>query len=95
MKLQKLIIILSSLIAVLGLTACGNGGSDASFSDGEQKIDIDINCTTPAQVETYINLYSGDTIVKKEDNTSISTYHDTNGTKKVCLVSGSAYILRK
>ena len=91
--------ILSLSIITLLFSACGGGGgSDASFSNAEQKIDINETCiTTPtsSDISNYITLESGDTIIKDADNTVISTYHDVNGTKKVCLVSGSAYILRK
>jgi hypothetical protein len=63
----------------------------------KQYIDIDVNCTVaPNQttINTYIPVYSGDVIVKDDDNTSI-IYHDINGTKKVCLVSGSAHIIKQ
>lgn len=93
-KAIKSTIILS--IITLSMTACG-GGSDASFSNAQKKIDINISCiTTPSSldIDSYITLISADTIVKAEDNTTIKTYHDVNENKKVCLVSGSAYILR-
>ena len=86
--------ILSIAIAVT-FTACGNdGGNDASFSNAQTKDSIDVNCTTPATINTYLDLYSGDTIVKIDENASISIYHDINGTKKVCKETGSSYILR-
>ena len=67
----------------------------ACSDDAKQKIPINVNCTTPATINSYISLYSGDVLVKVEDNTTIETYHNTDGTKKVCLVSGNAYISRK
>jgi hypothetical protein len=86
-----------SLLTLLSLsfTACGGGSDDASFANSETLIDVDVNCTTPATISTYITVNSGDVIVKKEDNTTISIYHDVNGTKKVCLESGSAYIIQQ
>lgn len=81
----------------LFFAACGGGGDSASFdgnSTGNQ-IDINVTCTTPATISSYIALVSGDVIVQTGSNTTIETYHDINGDKRVCLVSGSAYILRK
>ncbi len=82
-------------LATLSFTACGGGGDDASFANSETIIDIDVNCTTPATISTYITVNSGDVIVKDDENTTISIYHDINNTKKVCLVSGLAHIIRK
>ncbi len=98
MKLKNILkLAFVSTFAITSFTACGGGGSDGSFSDSETKIDITIACkTTPSatEIDSYITLNSGDTIVKTTPSTTISTYHDTNDVKKVCLVSGSAYILR-
>ena len=91
---MKNIIALSLLGTLVVLfTACG-GGSDAHFRNANI-IPIDVNCTTPATISTYITLQSDDVIVKEENNTTISIYHDINLNKKVCLVSGKAYIIRK
>lgn len=99
MKLKNILkLTLISTFAITSFTACGGGGSAGSFSDSETKIDITIACkTTPSaiDIDNYITLNTGDTIVKTTPSTTISTYHDTSGVKKVCLVSGSAYILRK
>lgn len=87
-------------LLTLSFTACGGGGDDASFKNSETMIPIDINCstTTPpdaADILNYITVNSGDVIVKEEENTTISIYHDINGTKKVCLVNGLAHIIRQ
>jgi len=95
LTITKLTVI--SIFTTILFTSCDGGGSDASFSNGEQKDDISIDCvTTPnsSNIDTYIDLYSGDTIVKIDENASISIYHDINGTKKVCKETGSSYILR-
>jgi len=73
---------------------CSGGGGDASFSTGQTIVPVDVNCTTPATLATYITLQSGDAIVKDENATVVKIYHDTNGTKKVCLDSGAAHIVR-
>ncbi len=85
-------------LATLSFTACGGGSDDASFANSETLIDITIPCqTTPTttDIANYITVSSGDVIVKDDDNTTISIYHDINNTKKVCLVSGLAHIIRK
>ena len=93
---NKILLLILTFITSISFIACG--GSDASFSDSETKVDITIPCiTTPTatDIANYITLNSGDTIVQTTTtNTVISTYHDTDGVKKVCLVSGSAYILK-
>ena len=99
-KNNKIKIATLSLLTLLSLsfTACGGGSDDASFANSETLIDVDVNCTTTpnaTDISNYITVNSGDVIVKKEDNTTISIYHDVNGTKKVCLESGSAYIIQQ
>jgi len=99
MKFNKIISILIITILTFSFIAC-DGKSDASFSNDENNessetlINIDVNCTTPATVSEYITLNSGDLIVE-DDSAVVNIYHDANETKKVCLVSGTAHILRK
>ena len=59
-----------------------------------EKIAIDVKCTTPPTIDEYTELLKGDAIVKSEDNTTVSIYHDENRKKKVCLDYGEAYIER-
>ena len=87
-----------SLLTLLAFTfnACG-GGSGGSFTNSQNAIAIDVPCTTPATIDDYIKLESGDTISIASGTPTIVTYHDANGTKRVCLdasSSGSANILR-
>lgn len=98
---KNLILTIVTIIAVSVFSGCGNtdeGHFDSSSSTNNNSntitIAIDVACTTPATISSYIELKSGDTIVKNSDGTSIETYHDANGAKKVCLVSGSASIVR-
>lgn len=89
-----------ALLLTTGFSACSD---NASFTNettqnavqaAQQRIAVDVNCSTPAIVDDYIALQSGDTITKEESNTSIITYHDVNGIKKVCLNYGKATIVR-
>ena len=86
--MRHIYLIISSIALTLLLSACEGGGSDSFFLNSETKITIP-NC------ETYENILTGDTIIQDENNTSIKTVFDINGNKKVCTLTGSAYILRK
>jgi len=86
--------ILLTTIALLGITACN------STSSGKQSIEITAKCNNN-DTSSYQLLQSGDIVSKPEtlhDGSAsapeIKVIHLENGTKKVCLVSGSAVILR-
>ena len=91
-------IILSALLAI-SFSAC----SESHFKEAETIVNIDIACKVDANstdISEYITMFSSDALVKAEDanssiETVVSTYHDANGTKKVCLVSGKAYLVRQ
>ena len=85
MKHIKLLINIT-LIALF-LSACGDDGK-GSFDTGSQQI-------TVTSCETYITLQSNDLLVKDTANTSVKIVHDGNNNKKVCVVSGSAHIIRE
>lgn len=94
-KLAKL-----SLLTLLSLSfsACGGGGDSSSFENSETITDITTVCvTTPTStdISSYITLNSEDVIIKDSNDAVISIYHDTDGTKKVCLVSGTAHIVQQ
>ena len=61
-------------------------------------IDIDVHCEekqTPSTMQNYITTFTGDTIIKDTENTKISLFINSNNEKKVCLVNGSAHIIRE
>lgn len=93
-NLIKSIIILSIII---GFSACGGGGDDASFKNSEERIQIeDCNSTTVVTIPAdYTTMQSGDVLVQEATNTTVTTYHDVNNTKKVCTQSGIAFLIRK
>ena len=93
---NKIVSVSSLILLSITLSACG-GGSGGSFTNSQNVIAIDVECVTPSAIETYIKLESGDTISIASGTPTIVTYHDTNGTKRVCLdstSSGTANILR-
>ncbi|MFK2823125.1 hypothetical protein ACOJTA_09455 [Malaciobacter sp. WC5094] len=97
--MKKIYSIVLLIAVALGFTACGGGGgSSSSFKNAI--VDINVTCVaSPSSndFDTYITLYSGDKIVNDEPGTQVTTYHNINGEKKVCLVanSGKAHIVRK
>jgi len=87
-------IITTGLIAIVLLSGCSD---QAEFENAQTLVPISINCVTAPtanDISTYIDMQSGDILVQDGDNTSVKTYHDQNGTKKICLVSGSAHLIR-
>jgi len=91
----KLSITIMTFITALFFSACGGGGDDGHFRNADSKITI-VDCNVSnTTVLDYTPMLSGDVLVNQTDNTSVETYHDINGTKKVCTVSGVAYLIRK
>lgn len=91
-------IIKSTLISaiIVFFTACGGG--DGSFFNAYEKVNIDVSCVNDpdsTDIDTYITILSGDTLVKENNNTTVSIYHDINNLKKICISTGSAYLLRR
>lgn len=80
-------IILTTTTLVLLLSACGGDGK-GRFDTGNEKVIVS-NC------ETYITIQVDDLLVKDSTNTTIKIVHDANDTKQVCVVSGSAHIIRE
>ena len=62
--------------------------------DTQEKISIDIECSS-ATVDEYLSLQKGDILRKEEKNTTIKTYQNSSGVKKVCIISGKAVIIRE
>ncbi|QOY50964.1 hypothetical protein [Candidatus Sulfurimonas baltica] len=95
--MKNTISIMTLVLITIGFNACSGEGGDASFANGETIIPITIACeTTPTatDIDNYETLLSADAIVKDDDNTTVSIYHDIDGNKKICLVSGVAHIVR-
>ncbi len=94
-----------TLIAI-SFIACGSSSSVKSSSsnsnntttivneDSFEKINIDVNCTSPDKIADYIALKSGDQLIKDEEDSNITILHDQEGIKKVCLQSGKVHIRR-
>ena len=86
--MKNIYLIISSITLALLLSACGGGGSEGSFNNSETLITI-------PSCEIYEDIITGDTIIQDQNNTSIKTVFNIDGTKKVCVLTGSAHIIRK
>lgn len=94
--MRNIYLILNITLLSLFFISCGGGGggssSDASFDTGDIKINVLI-CNESAPV--YTDIKKGDLLVKQTDSTIVQIVHDSDDNKKVCVVSGSAHLLRK
>ena len=88
--MRNIYLILISTLTALILSACGGGGSDASFSEAQTK-DYIVDCNTTTPVYTQID--EGDTLVK-EGSATVEIIHDSNNDKQVCTLSGIAYLIK-
>jgi len=88
--MKKIILIVSSLLIALLFSACGGGDGEGNFDTGEQKIDI-VKCDT----NTSTVIVTNDLLVKDDSNTTVKIVHDANGTKTICVLTGSAHLIRE
>jgi hypothetical protein len=86
--------LLIATLTAISFTACGNDPIEGFDGNSYEKIAIDVNCTTLNTIDEYITLKSGDQIIKDEEDSNITIFHDENGVKKICLQSGKAHINR-
>lgn len=93
--MNKVLILVLSFIVTILFTACGGEGSSSFTQERESITSSCVSSPSSNDIDSYHTLNSGDSIVEEEANSTVSTYHSLDGTKKVCLDSGKAYIIRK
>jgi hypothetical protein len=81
--MKKIYLTLTTLSLALLLSACG-GSEDNSET-----------LITIPPCETYEDIVAGDIVVQDDVNTSIKTVFNTDGSKKVCVLTGAAHIVRQ
>jgi hypothetical protein len=86
--------LLIATLTAISFTACGNDSIEGFNGNSYEEIAIDINCSTLDTIDKYIILKSGDQIIKDEEDSNITIFHDENGVKSICLQSGKAHINR-
>lgn len=91
MKIIK-IASLGAIAITIGFNACGDS-LDCDTTIGT-RIAIDVFCNDTDSIESYIVLEKNDIIIKEEENTEITIYHNEDDFKVVCVNSGSAFISR-
>ncbi len=81
---------------IIGFNACGSSiDCDTNVvAIAGTTVAIDVVCNDTDTIDGYIPLQSGDVIIKEEENTEITMYHDEDNQKVICINSGSAYIAR-
>jgi hypothetical protein len=82
---QKILIILSLTLALF-FSACGGKSGKDSGSD--------LMSIAISDCEDYTDVLTGDIIVEDDENTTIKTIFNTDGSRKVCIISGTAHIER-
>jgi ABC-type Fe3+-hydroxamate transport system substrate-binding protein len=83
--MMKKIFLIVSIVLVGVFTGCGGGGGGSSFSSGSTAV---VLCSTG----NYSTLKSGDTVVNDSAGTTVKILHNSNGTKSICVQTGSAHI---
>jgi hypothetical protein len=86
--MKKIVLIISSLFLALLFSACGGGDGEGNFDTGSQEINV-------TQCEIYTIIQINDLLVKDNSDTTVKIVHDSNGTKTICVVSGSAHLIRE
>ena len=98
---KSILIITGTFLALLIFTSCSkdhNNNVDVNTSTSQEQIAVNVNCITPITqdaIDTYITMLSGDILVEDANDTVVQTYLDTDGTKKICRVSGNAHLIRE
>ena len=94
-------LLLSSIIIALLLSACGSGSASQKGTSESSITVVDCNgsnvalATNDCNVDGNFTCYqSSDTLVEDTRSSSVQIITDTSGTKKVCIVSGSAHLVR-
>lgn len=84
---MKKIYITLAIISAMTLVGCGGGGGTSEGSNSTTIIPI----TT---CDTYTTVVTGDSIVRDSSNTTVKII-DADGSRKICVATGSAHIVRK
>lgn len=82
--MNKLKLLSVAIMGVLSFSGCG---------EEDKRTNTQTLITIPA-CETYENILTGDLVVQDDSNTSVKTVFNIDGSKKVCVLTGSAHIVR-
>lgn len=84
--MRNIYLIISSLSLALFLSACGSGSDGTTNPSNVQVVNCDTNTTT--------TIYTGNTLVKEDNNTTVTITDIDSSSKTVCVNTGSAHIVR-
>jgi hypothetical protein len=88
--MKKIYLLIKIGLIALLLSACGEGGGDASFKSNIEKIAI-AECNTISPV--YTTIQKGD-ILPKNDSIQVEIVYNSNNEIEICTLSGIVYLLR-
>jgi hypothetical protein len=78
------------VFVIVFINACSQNPQEDDSSQQKVQI-IDCNATTP---KTYTTIEDGDLLVKDSVDTTVEIVHDSLDNKEVCVLTGSAHLLR-
>lgn len=85
MNYIKLYMLLATVVILL--SNC-SGGGEGTFDTGIANIVV-------SDCESYTDISANDLLVKDDENTIVKILHNADGSRRVCVVSGSAHIVRE
>ena len=95
MKIYNIVV---AVLLVISVSACfKDDTTDNVTTQVKTSIAITVSCianATASDIDTYQTIQTGDEIIKDDINTTVNIVVDSTGNQKICLLSGSAHILR-
>ena len=81
------------ITTAMSFNACSD---DGRFKDAQSKILVtECNAVGVTIPDDYSTMLSGDVLAQEANDTIVETYHDVDGLKKICTLSGLAYLIRE
>lgn len=86
------ILLISTIL--LTFSACGGGGENGHSDDNNVSSSVLVqDCNISSDITAYTTMKSGDILRQKAANTVVKIYHSIDD-KRVCTLSGQAYVVR-
>lgn len=93
--MKRIYILINTISLALLLSACGGGSGssgDGLFDSGNTKISLSLCNNTNS---SFTAIEDEDLLKKQSADARVNIVHDSNDNKKICLLSGEAYLIRK
>lgn len=96
--IKRIVIGFSLILSPFIFTACSENDAgfdiDGSSNSGSANKTIQVTVVDCNGISDFTTIQSGDTLIKSSTSTTIDLRHLSDNTKKVCVLSGSAYLER-